>query len=287
MIEYMKNELRRLVYTAIMAYWARKIEYYVVGYPKTGNTWFLMMLRRLLVNAYGLPETAYRHALFTRLWKRQAWKALPEGIPVIHATHHMPCYNSETSAEMRLSLSPFKGKKVILLNRDPKDVLVSLWFHNVFRCNPPLYNGTLSEMVRDSRYGLDKYLRYYQTFYEDLRIPSDVLLVRYEDHSADPAAMVRKTADFLGLETVTDEMVGDIVAFSSFDNMKKMEKSNALGSQTLAPAQSDTPQASKVRKGKVGGYREHLDEGSIRYIDDALRQYLPEFYGYPLAPDGA
>lgn len=201
----LKNRLiTTLAYKAIMAYWAPKIECYVVGYPKTGNTWFLMMLRRLLVKTHDLPDEAIKRVLFTRLWKWQAWQAVPDGVPVIHATHNMPCYNSETAAEMCLNLSPFRDKKVILLIRDPKDLLVSLWFHNVYRNVPPLFNGSLAEMVHSDLYGLEKYLRYYQQWYENLNIPAETLLVRYEDHSADAAEMVRKTADFLGLENLTE-----------------------------------------------------------------------------------
>ena len=276
-----KNTLVTLAYDASMAYWARKIDVYVLGYPKTGNTWFAVMLRRILAKLYNLPEEGMTTALFSpRLLKWQSWRRLPPGVPVIHATHSMPCYNVETSDEMKLSMFHLKRKKVILLIREPKDVLVSLWFHNVHRSSPPLFQGTLLEMIHDKIYGIEKYLHFYSSLYQHRESLGDLLLIRYEDHKRNPVKVVRDTANFIGIENLTDSMIEDIISFSSFENMKKMEKADMFKTPSLSPPSSGMQDGFKVRKGKIGGYKEFLDGDTIRYIDNLVAKELPAFYGY-------
>jgi len=276
-----KHILRMFGYKAIMTYWSRKIDVYVVGYPKTGNTWIWLMLCRMLAKRYGLPEEESTSLLVYNLLQWNWWRKLPSEIPVIHTTHNLPGFWSDPSDEMKLYMAPFKGKKVIHPIREPKDTLVSLYFHNVYRRNPPVFQGSVADMVYSDTYGIKKYLRFYKTWYDYKTQLADLLLIRYEDNRADPAKVVRDTARFIGIENLTEAIVEDVVSFCSFENMKNLERGkNTPGLSQTASSPSKHENTFKVRKGKIGGYKECMDEETIRYIDDLVARELPAFYGY-------
>lgn len=272
-----RSTLRGLAYKVIMAYWAKKIDIYIVGYPKTGTTWFWLMLSRLLVKSYDLPEEDVTKLILYTPWKWPFGQKLRAEIPVIYTTHNMPGFWSDRNYEMNLHLSPFKGKRIILLIREPKDTLVSLYFHNAYRRVPSVFTGSMTEMVYDETYGIESFLHYYKTWYDYRILFKDVFLVRYEDHRENPVEMVRNAADFIGINNLSDSIVEDVVAFSSFDNMKNMEKRQDIVRRSVSSLPSN---GFKVRKGKIGGYKEYLSEETIRYVDELVAKELPAFYHY-------
>ena len=257
---------------------ARKIagaDSWVVGYPKCGNTWFGVMLRKALTLAYGLDETAIGRVLsdwrFRRLWT---------GAPAIGTTHQMPLYNVESYRDMTVDFSLFSARKVILLIREPKDALVSLYMHNVYREATPLYEGDLDSMVYSDVYGIEKFIKYYVAWHEHRSVPRALMVVRYEDLSADTAGVMAGALAFLGLPRVSRPLVDEVVSYGRFENMRKLEATNALQIETFAPSIHSREEAFHVRKGLVGDYINHLKAETIRHIDHRVAADLPDAYGY-------
>jgi hypothetical protein len=249
---------------------------WIVGYPKCGNTWFGVMLRKALTMAYGLDDAAIPRVLNDWRFSRPF-----TGVPALGTTHHMPLFNVESYRDMTLDLSVFRARKVILLIRDPKDALVSLYMNNVYRETTPLYEGDLDSMVYSEVYGIEKFLKYYVTWHQQRAVPRALMVVRYEDLSADTETIVGDALTFLGLPQVTSAMVREVVAYGSFENMRKLETSNALGLQMLAPPVRRRDEAFQVRKGLVGDHVNHLTSETIRYIDRRVEADLPGVFGYP------
>ena len=249
---------------------------WVVGYPKCGNTWFSLMLRKALALSYALPDVALARAL-------SDWR--PVGalrrVPAIGMTHHMPRFNSESYRTMSLDLRQFRRRRVVLLIREAKDVLVSLYMHNVYREARPLFHGDVNAMVHSEIYGIEKYLTYYATWYAHRGEPEDLLLVRYEDLSRDPRAVLAAALQFLRIPRVTDALVREVVAFASFENMRKLETADTLRLPSLSPPATRRVEGFKVRKGVVGDHVNHLDPATIAHIDRRVAESLPAFYGYP------
>jgi hypothetical protein len=251
---------------------------WVVGYPKCGNTWFGLMVRKALALSYGIGNDALAGLI-------SDWKVtrLVTGVPAIGATHHMPRFNVEGAGDLCLDFRVFRGRRVVLLIRDPRDVLVSLYMHNVHRAVPPAYHGSIDAMVRDDVYGIDKFLKYYSSWYAHRSVPGALMLLRYEDLSRAREQTLTAALRFLGLPGVDADLVRRVADYGSFANMRKLEETNALGLPTLAPAVRPGAEAFKVRKGQVGGYRQYLSEETVRYVDGRVEAALPPFYGYSSA----
>jgi hypothetical protein len=61
--------------------------------------------------------------------------------------------------------------------------------------------------------------------------------------------------------------------------MKAAEAAGTFEDQRLRPGDPSRPDSFKVRRGRVGGYREDLGPESIAYVDAAVARLDP-FYGY-------
>jgi hypothetical protein len=97
---------------------------------------------------------------------------------------------------------------------------------------------------------------------------------------ADPGAVLRRILDFTGTD-VSDEQVAEAVQFAAYDNMKKMEQEQYFkgSGARVKPGDKDNPASFKVRKAKVGGYREHFDDAQCAALDAMVAKLDPQF-GY-------
>jgi len=106
-------------------------------------------------------------------------------------------------------------------------------------------------------------------------------VVRYEDLRADPEGELAKIVVFLG-ESPIPEYLADTVEFASVENMRKKEQENYFwrsGSRVKAK-DVDDPNTYKVRKAKVGGYRDYFDDGELAELEAMVVDRLAPVFGY-------
>jgi sulfotransferase family protein len=107
----------------------------------------------------------------------------------------------------------------------------------------------------------------------------DFALVRYESLHAAPEENFRQLLAAIGESLPDDVAFSRALAFSAFDNMKKLEAAGAFDSKILQPGDARDPESFKVRRGKVGGYIDYLEEADITYVAEVMRELDPRF-GY-------
>jgi hypothetical protein len=134
-----------------------------------------------------------------------------------------------------------------------------------------VFEGTISDFVRDERFGIRKILTFYQHWHDQRQVPGDFLFLRYEDLHRDTADTLGRTLQFLGAEPVDRGILNRAVEFSAFDNLKKLEAANRFQSSRLAGKDPADPESAKVRKGHVGGYGDYLSSDDLAYIEEHLR----------------
>jgi hypothetical protein len=247
----------------------RRAEVLLISYPKCGRTWLTMLVARVLANHKGLKEVDYL--------ANDLLGGPVEGIPHIRISHDEDPH-WKTARGLDGSKRRYKSKKVILLVRDPRDVVISMYFERSRR--EQAYAGTLQEFLSEPRGSLDTILAYYNVWAREREKPRDFCLVRYEDLKLDPAGQLRRILRFVGLEEVTEEHVQEAVHFASFENMRAMESGDVLKSGRLRARDKSDAESFKTRKGKVGGYVDYLAPHEIEWMERRIRETLDPTYRY-------
>jgi hypothetical protein len=235
----------------------------IVSFPKSGRTWLRLLIGRALCERYGLPES---EILDTFALTRAA------GIlPTVFS--HDGTSNTEGRHLDRLGRDKrvFRGKRVLLLCRDPRDTVISCFFEATKRKR--VYDGTLSEFLRDPHYGIQKIVRFYQLWDAARGVPEKLLVLSYEDLHADPAKLLRETLAFLGATDLPDRILAEAIEYGRFDNMRRLEQAGGLGEGSrLRPGDAADASSFKTRKGKVGGFAETLSEQDLAFANRVIAE---------------
>ena len=261
-----------------------RCDWVLMSWGKSGRTWLRVMLSR----AYQLKGNLDASTLldFDNL------KHLDPSLPAVFFTHNN--YLRDYTGN-QYSKSHFRGKRIVLLVRDPRDVAVSQFFQWQYRMRPnkkfindyPPHGAAIGvwDFVLDKDAGVPRIVDYFNGWAQAIPELRDVLVVRYEDMRADPAAALAKILDFTGT-AVSAEQVREAVEFAALDNMKKMEQDEFFkgsGARVRAGDQSN-PDSFKTRKAKVGGYRDYFDEAQCEQLARMVDALDPMFgYGGPQA----
>jgi hypothetical protein len=240
---------------------------YVVSYPKSGRTWLRVLIGKALCLHRGLDTDGL---LDTPGLTDAA------GVPRVDFHHD----GSEIRGDLDHTSLPqdkrvYRGKKMVLLARDPRDLLVSSYFEAtrrsfLFGGKPIEFDGSLSEFVRSPVFGARKVAAFYEGWARSQAVPKDFLLIHYEWLQAAPRRVLRDVLRFLGAGAVRQEHIVEAVAYASFDNMRRLERANAFRDPRLQPGDPREPESYKVRRGIVGGYVDYLSQADVSYIDREL-----------------
>jgi hypothetical protein len=84
----------------------------------------------------------------------------------------------------------------------------------------------------------------------------------------------------------SDEEIQEAVDFGSFDNLRKLETSGFFRQGGLTLRDPNDPNSFKVRRGKVGGYRDYFSPEQVAELDELVRSRMSPTFGYtPEAPE--
>jgi len=112
----------------------------------------------------------------------------------------------------------------------------------------------------------------------------NLLVVRYEDLRATPEKEMARVVAFLGME-VNEDYLKDMADFASVENLRKKEQENYFwrsGSRVQAKDVND-PNTYKVRKAKVGGFRDYFDDVQEAELGAMVDSQLLPAFGYTSA----
>jgi len=257
----------------------QRSDWVLMSWGKSGRTWLRVMLSR----AYQLKANLDANNLldFDNL------KQINAQLPAVFFTHnnYLRDYTGNQDSKQH-----FRGKRIVLLVRDPRDVAVSQFFQWQFRMRPkkkfinnyPAHGANIGvwDFVLDKQAGVPRIVEYFNGWAQAIPELRDVLVIRYEDMRSDPAAALAKILDFTGT-VVTAEQVREAVEFAALDNMKKMEQETFFkGSGTrVKPGDKHNPDSFKTRKAKVGGYRDYFTDAQCQQLEQMVAQLDPMF-GY-------
>jgi hypothetical protein len=247
----------------------RNADVIVISPAKAGRTWLRVMLNKYLSLQYDVPfslDDLHRQSatIPSIVYEHWLWFHLRLATPV-----------QRLRGRYIIPASILSRKKLIMLVRDPRDIIISAYFQESTREQKHKKTDLpISEFVRDRKRGIASVVRVLNLTYRKIRNCPSYMMLKYEDMRADPAAELARVVRFIGVPLNKDELA-EAVSFAAFDNMRKMEKTDAARSAKLRPADPENPESYKVRKGKVGGFVDYLEDRDIAYINEQLRKLDP------------
>jgi len=245
--------------------WAR--EGYVLSYPKSGRTWLRTMMGFVVCRRYGLD-------VVNPMEIQHFWK-MSSDVPNIGFTHD-DYPNLKRGTDVETDKSRYSRKKVLLLTRDPRDVVVSYYFDAKNRMK--VIDCDLTHFVHHEKGSIDALVAFYNAWAANRHVPRGFHWITYEDMHRDPVEVLRSTLEFFGMPRPEEGLLQEAIKFASFENMRKTELSDGFKHERLRPVDLNNPESFKVRRGKVGGYTEYLSPADIEYIEGYVSERLHPFF---------
>jgi hypothetical protein len=228
---------------------------FIAGYPKSGNTWFQVLVAGIV---YGRPPEETTDEEVQRL------------VPDVHAVR---------AYERRRPVCFFKThflprpayRNAVVLVRDGRDVMVSYLHHRRALEGP---NVDFAAMIERGE-GLFP-CRWHEHVEAWLAAHGGrFLFIKYEDLLEAPVPQLERFCDFAGIER-TRAQIERVAAGASFDKMRARER--AMGwSDPAWP--KDKP---FVRRGQAGSYRTEMSPELVAVFERTAGGTL-ERCGYPRA----
>lgn len=237
---------------------------FIISFPKSGRTWVRYFLAKYFESLYGVPIILD----FFTLVKRN------KNIPRFHFTHGN--FFDERIDDLQKTIKLLKGKDVLMIVRDPRDVVISFYYHNKKRSS---FLGadsmSLPEFIRHRQLGIERIIQYMNKLYSSRDSFHSFEFIKYEN--------LIQTKDTFKIIIHFLEQKYDEDSFnyaynqSSFKNMHEVEISNKIDNPILQVADVNDPDSHKVRKGIVGGYKEECSVTDIEYMDNCMKKLDPVF----------
>jgi hypothetical protein len=256
----------------------------IVSFGKSGRTWLRVMLSRFYQVKHGLATRSFLG--FDNFHRKNP------AIPKLFFTHDNYLKDYTGHADSKVD---YYDRKVVLLARDPRDVAVSQFFQWQHRMRPgkkdlnkyPAHGSEIEmfDFVMDGDAGLPKIIAYMNGWANEAARLPNLLIVRYEDMRTQPEAILQRIVEFIGTPGTAEE-IQEAVAFASYDNMKKLEEKKVfwLSGSRLVPRDRNNPDSFKVRRAKVGGYRDYFNDQQVAAVEALVHDTLSPAYGYGTAP---
>jgi len=237
-----------------------KNRYYCLSFPKCGRTWLRSLINHYYYILYPLSVTQEDYLYSSKK-------------PIIRFTH---LGKTLSGHDLNKRLSFLKKKKTILIFRDPRDVFVSYYMHITKAGHHPNDNifdwdtVSMSEVLRSEKYGILQIVNYMNSIIETTYDSKNTFLISYENLKKDSKKEFSSLLNFLGDSVISQRAIDQSIEYCSFSRMQKREKegiANEFQISTRTRKRSDSDSL-KMRKGKVGGFRNNLFDSDLDYSNE-------------------
>ena len=237
-----------------------------VSYQKCGRTWLRLMLGRIFQQAFNLPEAE----ILKITQSPMRFKKIADEMPCLIFEHDQNAHRKVANEIGESKLH--KDKKVVFLSRDPRDVILSNYYHMTFRAK----SNDLSKIDFIQRY-FSGIIKFYNIWAD--AITKDKLLIRYEDLKNNPRHELIRILNYIRPDLLEkcSNFIDEAVEYSSFTNMAQYETYNKFNSTILSYDGNEN--ARKVRKGNVGDFKSEIDTDLQEWCKKNMYSLNP-IYGY-------
>ncbi|MDJ0715936.1 MAG: sulfotransferase domain-containing protein [Prochloraceae cyanobacterium] len=232
----------------------RMEDIFLVSFPKSGNTW----LRFLIANAIKVHYNIQRQVNFFTIQDIIPDVNFSQNItsPGIFGRSDLPRIIKSHSA-----YNPYYNR-VILIVRDPRDVLISFYYYTKERNLIP-DSWTISEFIRERKYGAQAWLEHTRSWYLTFKNGQTIKIFKYEDFLQEPEATLSSLMNLLGI-IMTRKSLEEAIELSSIENMKQSEIEH-LSTYIIQHQKTPFVRQGKAIKGKI------LSKTDRKFIENETR----------------
>lgn len=252
-----------------------KADVVILRYPKSGVTWLRVMISGVYRKRFKLGDTDL-------VGRSEFHKARP-GVPNIFVA--MDSFGvPREELERRMA-----GKRIVLLLRDPRDVVISQYFSISKRSSKieRLVRGVPDTVEADGpfsyavnpHYGMIRIIDFMNYWSAAVRRHPRSIMVKYETLRTDTENQLAAVMKFIQPD-VTAEELQLAVSAGDFSRMKEKEAQGTFGLSILSPGAAGDTESFKVRRGKIGGYADYLTPEQKNVLDEMVRSKLDQSLGY-------
>jgi hypothetical protein len=264
----------------------------IIRHPKTGGTWFRVLLNNLYAQKYGTSNR--------RVFKAEELHRQNRTLPRFLNTSGSMSWERLVAEAFEQRAPLLDDKKHIFVSRHPGDVAVS-WHRQYQNRTKPFKRELLEtempepvnwqaldrwEFIQRPELGLPALLEYQNFWAEQVGSRSNGLIVRYEDLRADTFKELRRVTEFLG-ESFSDEQIRRAIEFGSVDNLRRLEHEGYFQNNSLRLRDAGNPDTLKVRRAKVGGFRDDLSPEQADWVQRQIDAHCHPALGYASGPVAA
>ncbi|KAJ4759255.1 Sulfotransferase [Rhynchospora pubera] len=257
---------------------SRPTDLLLVTSPKSGTTWLKAMIFATLTRtSYPLDQhplhTHNPHQCVTNLervfstGRRQIIEAIPS--PRVFNSHLPYSVLPQTIID--------SDCRIVYVWRDPKDVLISMWYFSGKIMGGADKIATFEEVYDSFCQGVNNYgpiwshvLGYWE---ESKQRPEKILFLKYENILQEPVKHAKKLAHFIGCPYSEAEenqgVVEQIVELCSFGKLKNMDVNNneipSMSAHNISPSYF-------FRKGEAGDWKSHLTQEMAERLNTIIEE---------------
>lgn len=224
----------------------RSDDIYLVSFPRSGNTWASFLVANVINEYLNLNMQVNFYNLHFFVPDVSFSKDIPENL-------QFPPFRRIIKSHY--GFSPYY-KNVILLIRDPRDVMVS-YYH--YRRNLNQFPGDLSSFVKNRKYGIRTWVRHTESWLNKSYPGQGLQLFFYEDFRQNPEKELERLFKLMGFN-LGAEIIKKSAEKASFENMRKSEK------DTLSYSIKKFEKFKFVRRGKNEQGKKELKDKDVEFI---------------------
>ncbi len=243
----------------------------LVSYPKSGRTW----LQKIVVEAWRI-SAEYENEVADI----SGLSSVIPSFPLIIPTHAGGCweenFNVLNGAEItQLDYKDMEGKKMVYMYRDPRDVLVSQYYHMKHRTR--IKSISKQELLHSPYVGADKLIAYMNRWVKMKKSNGEnIHMVSYEELHDSTLETMKAVMGFWSISCENDILM-QAINNTSIDKMRAQESADAKTPWTYTPdgSLSDSYHA---RKGKTGEYLTFFNEEEQKFLGDKMEENLDGYF---------
>jgi hypothetical protein len=211
-------------------------EFFLVSFPKAGNTW----LRLMIANLIGHGEEIAFHNVGYYVPDSDSVSQLD---PVFDRTSSFYTFPAQIIKSHDYFLPFYSGKKVIYVVRNGVDCITSYFHYLNARAQSPIPREAF---IDGTAVKIKSWRKHLLSWY-DAPVES-LLIVKYEDMKIEPVDQLFRVVQFLRIDADINR-IRDVVGMTDFSQMQRLEKEYGYYNET--PIRTGK-QSKFVRRGETG-----------------------------------